>query len=64
MVYRGCMVYLFAFLIAIFSAALGRTYGLAGMIAPWLAVGIAYLCVDAALGGLATLIDEWDAGRG
>jgi hypothetical protein len=59
--YRGCMIYLFACLIAIFSAALGRTYGLAGMIAPWIVVGIAYFCVDAVLGGVSTLLDEWDA---
>lgn len=59
--YRGCMFYMFAFLIAVFSATLGRTYGIIGMVAPWLVVGAAYLFVDAILGGLSALVDELDA---
>ncbi|PJF24148.1 MAG: hypothetical protein CUN53_19290 [Phototrophicales bacterium] len=47
--YRGCMLYLFAFFIAVFSAMLGRSYGLVGMIAPWIAVGLVYWLVDTAL---------------
>jgi hypothetical protein len=60
-VYRGCMFYLFGFLIAIFSAALGRTYGVAGMLLPWLMVGTAYGVVYLALNGLERWAEDWDA---
>lgn len=55
--YRGCMLYLFAFFIAVVSAMLGRSYGLAGMLAPWIVVGLVYWLVDTALLGMIALME-------
>jgi lipopolysaccharide export LptBFGC system permease protein LptF len=52
------MFYLFAFFIAFFSAMLGRSYGLAGMLAPWIAVGLVYWLVDTALLGMIALAEN------
>jgi hypothetical protein len=55
--YRGCMFYLLAFFIAVVSAMLGRSYGLAGMLAPWIVVAAVYWLVDTALLGMIALLE-------
>ncbi len=56
--YRGCMFYLFAFFIAVVSAMLGRSRGLAGMLAPWIVVGLVYWLLDTALLGMIALAEN------
>lgn len=56
--YRGCMLYVFASFIAVFSAMLGRSYGIAGMLAPWIVVGVVYWLVDTALSVMIALAEN------
>jgi hypothetical protein len=56
--YRGCMFYVLGFAIAIFSVALGRVYGIVGMLVPWIVVGFAYLFVDSVIAELLNISEE------
>lgn len=56
------MMYVFACLIAMASVALGRSFGIVGMIAPWVVVGLVYGLVDLVMGGLIALVEERDRG--
>lgn len=57
--YRGCIFGFFGLLIVLFSFALSRTYGLAGLILPPLIFGFTFFWVDSFL---AELI-RWDEDR-
>jgi hypothetical protein len=48
----------FALTIAIFSIALGRIYGIVGLLAPWVVIGFAYLFVDAVIAELLNISEE------
>ncbi len=56
--YNGCMFYVFGLTIAIFSIALGRVYGVIGLLAPWIVVVCAYLFVDAVIAELLNISEE------
>jgi hypothetical protein len=56
--YNGCLFYVFALTIAIFSIALGKIYGIVGLLAPWVVIGFAYLFVDAVIAELLNISEE------
>lgn len=56
--YNGCMFYVFGLTIAVFSIALGKVYGIIGLLAPWLVVGFAYLFVDAVIAEILNVAEE------
>jgi hypothetical protein len=56
--YNGCIFYIFGFIIALFSIALGKIYGIIGLLAPWVVVGFAYLFVDAVIAELLNISEE------
>lgn len=54
--YRGCVFVFFGLVVALFSVAFSRVFGLAGLLLPPALVGFAYIWVDSFL---AELI-RWD----